>query len=198
MTFTSRFAETISTVPLSPFNEGQWHRLMACPSIVYSNSHDLNNHRTKSSKDRLPVVNTINTDNRLYNETQRRTIAAVMPTLLKINPRQHQTSIECIDSEPKRRTTSPIDEYDRTTDVFYQTREPSILNETSNDSKFVSHSQVLIIKTIDRVEKPTRTRLDCCTAEYTYGTKKAFVSCCTRVSVRNIIECSMSSDVANA
>ena len=130
MNYSNQYSEAISTVQLSPFNEGQWHRLTTYPP-VNGDGTDLTlfNHQLKPSSARLNVVgpidiNILKTDDALLLDEIHTIKKIALKSALSI---RRDKMYSCDSGTPEhgkeRPTTSPTDEYERSSDFFYQTRE---------------------------------------------------------------------------
>ena len=150
--YSNPYYEAISTVQLSPFNESQWHRLTTNPA-VYPEwiSPIMTNQHQKSTLDRWKIIGPIDVNNLkaedtlLLQELQNiRKVAAIPPSLASAKERKHRRQSKQSDEELDRRTTSPTDDYERSSDVFYQTRETSLSQRQISDKQLTFYSQVKI------------------------------------------------------
>jgi hypothetical protein len=150
---------SISTVQLSPFGEDQWNRMITY-SPTYLHWTDLlmiSPKRTqKSTSGKRSLVSSIDInsigldDETLLNEIYDIRKTTTMPPT---NKTHSFNEAKFLDEDRDRRTTSPTDEYQRSSDFFYQTREPlkphcsfesSFLNQQSYTKRSLLRPQVCI------------------------------------------------------
>lgn len=130
MNYSNQNYDAISTVQLSPFGEGQWNRIVTYSPIYlhWTNLLMMSQkpiQKSKPKKRNLITSIDLNTikleDERLLNQLDSIKRAA-MPATLKENNSDNEIKSE--DEERGRRTTSPTDEYQKSSEFFYQTRVP--------------------------------------------------------------------------
>jgi len=131
MNYSNQFHDSISTVQLSPFSEDQWNRIVTY-SPIYLHWTDFvmmsPKRATKPTLEKRNLLHSIDInsmkldDEILLNEIDDLRREAIISTLKQKNL-YPQTKV--LDEEHDGRTTSPVDEYQRSTDFFYQTRELS-------------------------------------------------------------------------
>jgi hypothetical protein len=136
MNYSNQRHDSIATVQLSPFAEDQWSRIVTYSPIYvhWTNLAMMSSKRAvkpKSAKRTLGssmVTKAIKLDDEiLLDELYQMRRAVVGPTL-KHRPSLNEAKF--LEEEHNEQTTSsPTDEYQRYTDFFYQTREPSYLNQ---------------------------------------------------------------------
>ena len=151
MSYSNQYTEIVSTVQLSPFNEGQWHRLVTyapeyldwCDPLI-----TMNQQQRTTSGGRLNVlgpidINGLKSEDALFlKELQSIRRIAVMPPVTTLKERKIQHDSKHCDEEQERRTTTPADEYERSLDVFYQTRETSHTHRPVHEKQTGLYSQV--------------------------------------------------------
>lgn len=144
------YSEAISTVQLSPFNESHWNRLTAkrLLSSEWMNS-TMTNHQQKLSLDRWRILGPIDInslkaeDAQLLHELQHiRKISTIAPSLASAKEKKQRRQSKYSDEELEPRPTSPTEEYDRSSDFFFQTRETSLSQRQMSDKQFSVYSQV--------------------------------------------------------
>ncbi|CAF4555070.1 unnamed protein product [Rotaria socialis] len=141
--------DLISTVPLSPFVEGQWNRIVTYspmyadwPDYVVTNpkrAHkDILRKRSLISPVHLKTVQL--EDKLLLNELHSIQRIANLPTLVSYTERSSSKESKYIDGDNLQRTTSPTDEYQRSADFFHMTREPPMMHSNyAEQSQSLSH-----------------------------------------------------------
>jgi hypothetical protein len=134
MNYSNQYHDSISTVQLTPFAEGQWNRIVTYAPI-YVHWTDLVMmpekpiQKPRSAKRTLVNsmdINSINLDDEgLLNEIENIRRVAAMPTLAALQKKNAYHEAKFLEEEHNRRTTSPTDEYHKSSDFFHQTRESS-------------------------------------------------------------------------
>ena len=153
MSYSNQSSEAVSTVQLSPFNEGQWHRLVtyAPQYIDWSDTMTMNQQHRSTSGGRLNVLGSIDInslkleDALLLKELQSFRRVAAMPPVSTLKERKTHHESRRYDDEQERRTTTPADEYERSSDIFYQTRELSLPHGPVPEKQTSFHSQVFYL-----------------------------------------------------
>ena len=122
----------ISTVQLSPFSEDQWNRMVTC-SPTYIQWPDIavtdQNRPKKRILGQRNLIGPINMktvkleDEILLRELHALERSAAMPSLSRHKEKYSHHDFKFFSEAHDRRTTSPTDEYERSSDFFYQTRE---------------------------------------------------------------------------
>lgn len=137
MNHSNQYHDPISTVQLSPFGEDQWNRIVTY-SPIYLHWTDLTTMSPKRTSAKRNLVNKIDVnaikldDGLVLDELSQMRRAVFKPTL-KQKRAYHEAKF--LDEEEDERPASPTEEYQRSTDFFYQTREPSFVNQQYNNTK---------------------------------------------------------------
>jgi hypothetical protein len=130
--YSNQHYDSVSTVQLSPFGEDQWHRMTTySPLYVHWTNTGITNQQRphKSTTGRLNVMDPIdiNTlklkDEILLNELHDIRTSATKSSSTTLKERNTYYESNNVDEERDRATTSPEDEYKRSSDFFHQTRE---------------------------------------------------------------------------
>jgi hypothetical protein len=129
MNYSNQYCDSISTVQLSPFGEGQWNRIVTY-SPIYVHWTELammpSKRTSKPTSAKRNLGNSFATKTRklndeiLLDELHRMRRDVVGPTL-KEEGSYHEARF--LEEENDERRASLTDEYQRYTDFFYQTRE---------------------------------------------------------------------------
>ena len=156
MNYSNQNYDAISTVQLSPFGEGQWNRIVTySPIYLHWTNLLMMSQKPKSKKRNLITSIDLNTikleDERLLNQLDSIKRAA-LPATVKENNSDNEIKSE--DEEHGRRTTSPTDEYQKSSEFFYQTRvppkphgsyaEPSFAHQKSSTKRSTMQPQVYL------------------------------------------------------
>lgn len=152
-TYVNPYSEAISTVQLSPFSETQWHRLAADPTVYPEwTPATMNNQHQRKNLDRWKIIGPIDINNLkaedtlLLQELQHiRKVATIAPSLASAKDRKQRRQSKYSDDEHDPRTTSPSEEYDGSSDFFFQTRETSLSQRQLTEKQLTFYSQVRII-----------------------------------------------------
>jgi hypothetical protein len=137
MNYSNQHYDAMSTVQLSPFNEGQWNRIITYgPIYVQWTNLLMNSKQTQKSKSgKRNLIASIDLsaikldDEILLNQLHDIKKAAAMPlTSRTLKENNSDNEVKSVDEEYGRRTTSPTDEYQKSSDFFYQTRVPPKLH----------------------------------------------------------------------
>lgn len=132
MKYSNQYPDSISTVPLSPFAEEQWNRIVTYspmysdwPDYVLASPKQVH----KDSVKRRSLISPMHMkaarleDKLLINELHSMQKLAVLPTRATITETIPYRELKPINVEYGRRTTSPTDEYQRSPEIFHLTRE---------------------------------------------------------------------------
>lgn len=154
MIYSNQYSEAISTVQLLPFNEGQWHRLttyVPIPIDAPESTPIVTQTRPNSTKLNFfePIdINALRIEDAvILDEIDSVKQLAINSAKTIRKEIRHSQSMKYADQDKGRQTTSPTEEYERSTDFFYQTREPSSSYFQIHEIQSTNHSQVALIKT---------------------------------------------------